>query len=650
MGQNYAIVIGINQYDNLGRLKYAKSDAQAMQRWFCESGFEEVYYFAEDAPPISAPTGKPFLAEPSLGKIKNFLDRRFGSVFLQPSDNLWFFFAGHGKRHGEQDYLMLADSNPRQVADTALEIDALSAKFRASGAGNVILFLDACRNDGSRDGLGIGTQMHPGVITFYSCSPGEESFEIDEIASGAFTHALLKGLQAHGEGNCATVERLHNYLKGKVPLLAQKYKSNQQTPSLRLDPETKLDVILLPREARSSDVVKLKNHALVAENQGKFENARELWIQILTNAPGDREAIEAIERLVRSSREQTERTTQSPQAAVPQLIDWQSILEMSDLGNTRSVRLPHPTGRSQTAPVNQYVDSVFRRNSSSGINIPGKVVSSVLVLIGFAWLVNLFGYTKIPVREPVPTYDPLAEMIEKLAVRQWKDADRLTHDILEKDINTPTFQVASVQEFNQIQQTIPQIQQTVQQVPQTVQQVPQTVQQVPSVVGKAKTNLKENSPSKSTDQSPRVQQVEQVPLVLGEVQADPKEDFPIKSTSKVQANGGKKLSQQRIDAAGKIRCETMRVINDSWAKHSQGKLGFSSQLKIYGELGGIPSQELSSEAWNKFGDQVGWRRKGRWITPAEYDFESPNPPAGHFPTRIPGIDEAIFRAAERCRV
>jgi uncharacterized caspase-like protein len=97
MGQNYAVVIGINQYDNLGRLKYAKSDAQAMQRWFCESGFEEVYYFAEDAPPISAPTGKPFLAEPSLGKIKNFLDRRFGSAFLQPSDNLWFFFAGHGK-------------------------------------------------------------------------------------------------------------------------------------------------------------------------------------------------------------------------------------------------------------------------------------------------------------------------------------------------------------------------------------------------------------------------------------------------------------------------------------------------------------------------------------------------------------------------
>jgi cell fate (sporulation/competence/biofilm development) regulator YlbF (YheA/YmcA/DUF963 family) len=287
------------------------------------------------------------------------------------------------------------------------------------------------------------------------------------------------------------------------------------------------------------------------------------------------------------------------------------------------------------------------------MNIPGKVASSVLILIGFAWLVSLFAPPNFFVREPVATYDPLAEMLEKLAARQWKDADRLTHDILEKDINTPTSQPVRVQEFNQIQQatqTVQQVPQTVQETTQTVQQVPQTVQQVPSVVGKAKTNLKENSLSKSTDQSSSVQRVEQVPLVLGEVQADPKEDFPIQSTSKIQANGGKKQYQQRIDAAGKIRCETMRLINDSWTKHSQGKLGFSSQLKIYGELGGTPSQELSSEAWNKFGDQVGWRKKGRWITRAEYDFESPNPPAGHFPTRIPGIDDAIFGAAERCRL
>jgi uncharacterized caspase-like protein/uncharacterized protein YoxC len=635
MGQNYAIVIGINQYDNLGRLKYAKSDAQAMQRWFCESGFEEVYYFAEDAPPISAPTGNLFLAEPSLGKIKNFLDRRFGSAFLQPSDNLWFFFAGHGKRHGEQDYLMLADSNPRQVADTALEIDALSAKFRSSGAGNVILFLDACRNDGGRDGLGIGTQIHPGVITFYACSPGEESFEIDEIASGAFTHALLKGLQVHGEGNCATVERLHNYLKAKVPLLAQKYKSHQQTPSLRLDPETKLDVILLPREARSSDVVKLKNHALVAENQGEFENARELWIQILTTSPGDRQAIEAIERLARSSRERVERNTQSPPDAVPQPVDWQSILDMNNLGNTRSARLPNRTEEYKVSMFYKFVHDVFKRQSSSGINIPGKVVSSVLILVGFAWLVNLLIDPKISVREPVVAYDPLATM---LAARQWKEADRLTHEILEKDINTPVPQPVSV---HQIQQTT----QAVQQTTQAVQQIPQTIQQTTQAVGKAKTTLKENSPSQSSDPSLKVQSVEQVPLVLGEVQADPKVPLEVG-----KANDGKKQYQQRIDAAGKIRCETMRVVNDSWTRYGQGKLGFSSQLKIYGELGGNPNQELSSEAWNKFGDQVGWRKKGRWITRAEYNFESPNPPAGHFPTRIPGIDDAIFRAAERCRL
>jgi uncharacterized caspase-like protein len=551
MGQNYAIVIGINQYDNLGRLKYAKSDAQAMQRWFCESGFEEVYYFAEDAPPISAPTGKPFPAEPSLGKIKNFLDRRFGSAFLQPSDNLWFFFAGHGKRHGEQDYLMLADSNPRQVADTALEIDALSAKFRSSGAGNVILFLDACRNDGGRDGLGIGTQIHPGVITFYSCSPGEESFEIDEIASGAFTHALLKGLQVHGEGNCATVERLHNYLKGKVSLLAQTYKSNQQTPSLRLDPETKVDVILLPREARSSDVIKLKHHALSAENHGKVHDARNLWIQILTNSPGDHDAIEAIERLARNS--------------------WDVESEDQEL-------LPDEDDNSTEFDL----DIVL----SGTINKVLKYKWTILIILGF-----IFG-GKACASSAEEQADPLRPLLRYLNSQDWKAADRLTNDILLKQINDEPQPIAS---------TI----------------LPGAVESEEAVVKK--------NPASSTV-------VKKTPT---------NNDKKTSSVNDVQY-------EKKMASSDRINCETMRRIDDYWTRSSQGKLGLSRQLRIYGEVGGTPNQELTSDAWNKFMDQVGWRKNGRLITSAEHDFNAP--PAGHFPTMLPGVEDAIFRAAERCRL
>ncbi|WP_231510249.1 caspase family protein [Fischerella sp. PCC 9605] len=34
MGRNWAIAVGINNYDNLQALKYAKRDAEAMYAWF----------------------------------------------------------------------------------------------------------------------------------------------------------------------------------------------------------------------------------------------------------------------------------------------------------------------------------------------------------------------------------------------------------------------------------------------------------------------------------------------------------------------------------------------------------------------------------------------------------------------------------------
>jgi hypothetical protein len=55
MAKNWAIAIGINQYDNLKSLKYAKGDAEAMKAW-CEQegGFEPqgLFLFTEDSPPF----------------------------------------------------------------------------------------------------------------------------------------------------------------------------------------------------------------------------------------------------------------------------------------------------------------------------------------------------------------------------------------------------------------------------------------------------------------------------------------------------------------------------------------------------------------------------------------------------------------------
>jgi formylglycine-generating enzyme required for sulfatase activity len=75
-----------------------------------------------------------------------FLQKQFETPLLQPGDNLWFFFAGHGRRYQDKDYLMLPDSDPSNVGETAVSVDYVTERLRRSGADNVVLLLDACRD------------------------------------------------------------------------------------------------------------------------------------------------------------------------------------------------------------------------------------------------------------------------------------------------------------------------------------------------------------------------------------------------------------------------------------------------------------------------------------------------------------------------
>ena len=301
MGRNWAIAIGINTYDNLQSLSYANRDAAAMRDYFVnEAGFEQVYYFAEDAPDIELDYGPPFKPFPTFAKLDRFLDIRFENQALGSGDNVWFFFAGHGKRHKNRDYLLPSDVNPRNLERTALSIAALTERLRRCGADNVILLLDACRNEGNegdRDGEGIGNEQQKGVVTLFSCSPNERSYEIDQLQHGSFTYTLLQGLRTQGEGNCATVERLDQHLRYQVPELNRRYAKPTQTPYTNAEPIAKRHLILLPKQATLADVTILKNDALEAEAEQDYELAEQLWVRVLTVSPGDRQAIKAIQRL-----------------------------------------------------------------------------------------------------------------------------------------------------------------------------------------------------------------------------------------------------------------------------------------------------------------------------------------------------------------
>ncbi|NCT54026.1 MAG: SUMF1/EgtB/PvdO family nonheme iron enzyme, partial [Microcystis aeruginosa G13-03] len=214
-------------------------------------------------------------------------------------DNLWFFFAGHGRRDQDKDYLMLPDSDPGNVRETAVSVDYVTERLRRSGADNVVLLLDACRDEDSRGGLGIGEEEYQGVITFYSCTANQQSWEIDELQQGSFTHTLLEGLRRQGEANCATVERLDEYLRRQVERINARYGKPRQNPYLKAEPPHKLYFILLEQVATLKDVQPLKYQASLAENRGDLDLAEQLWIRVLGASRGDLDAIEAIKRIAR---------------------------------------------------------------------------------------------------------------------------------------------------------------------------------------------------------------------------------------------------------------------------------------------------------------------------------------------------------------
>jgi hypothetical protein len=79
-------------------------------------------------------------------------------------------------------------------------------------------------------------------------------------------------------------------------------------------------------------------------------------------------------------------------------------------------------------------------------------------------------------------------------------------------------------------------------------------------------------------------------------------------------------------------CTDLRTMDNLWVKYSAGRFGFSIQKKIYLEVGGKPDGKYYQEAWDKFGDRVGWRVNQDWInTLVTFDTTAPS---GHLPSLL----------------
>ena len=298
MAKNYAITIGINKYEHISRpLKYAASDAEKVKDFLLtEAGFNQVFYFSDYSPSIEN-----ISTRPTRSNLLILLTKTLEKEFMGAGDNFWFFFSGHGARVKGIDYIIPSDAFVEDIESSAISVNYIIQRLQRSGADNVILILDACREQGdnaqSKSITGVGEQTEreareKGVISICSCSPDEYSWELEELQQGAFTYALLEGLGSQGQK--ATVEGLNEYLKYRVKELAQ-YKG-QQTPRVMADPIEKSHLILMPKYATLGDIAILKIDAYKAQMNRNFEQAERLWIRVLETGV-DMDAVQALQKI-----------------------------------------------------------------------------------------------------------------------------------------------------------------------------------------------------------------------------------------------------------------------------------------------------------------------------------------------------------------
>src|SRR5262245_6950691 len=227
--KRYALIIGVDQYadGSISPLDGAANDAKALADALIRyAGFpaDQVILLATDQPPQRQPTRDEILLR--LSNLRSAV----------PKDGLLLVaFAGHGIERNGQAYLL--PSNARIHGDiellqeTSISVTRMKDAIHAVGVGQVLLFLDACRNDpasGWADSVnpltkaytrGFDFDVRNREATAFATEVGARAYEYKEKRQGYFTWALVEGLkgEAANERGEVTLSRLIRHVQEAVP-------------------------------------------------------------------------------------------------------------------------------------------------------------------------------------------------------------------------------------------------------------------------------------------------------------------------------------------------------------------------------------------------------------------------------------------------
>jgi len=232
IAKRYAVVIGVDQYADtqITTLGGASNDAKTLANALVQyAGFpsEQVTVLASDQPAERQPTRG------------NILRRLSNLAAVVPADGLLLLsFAGHGIERSGQAFLLPSDA---QVSDdvelieqTAINVSQIKDRIKKIGVTQVLLILDACRNDpvgrANADNpltptytrgfnFDVRNREVQAFATLYATEVGHRAYEFKEKKQGYFTWILVEALRgaAANEKGEVTLANLVKYLQERVP-------------------------------------------------------------------------------------------------------------------------------------------------------------------------------------------------------------------------------------------------------------------------------------------------------------------------------------------------------------------------------------------------------------------------------------------------
>ncbi len=212
--KSWAVLIGINEYQQWPKLKYAVNDAEAVETLVRKLGFDEVIMVLD--------------REATQQRILRVLgDELYAKT--RDDDRVFIFFAGHGQTQdlpsgGKDGYIIPVDGDLNNYYSTAISMQQLQRLADRIRAKHMFYAMDACFSGLLLQLRGEALNEPPGELTTVPArqvlTAGAEGEKVAETGGhGLFTKSLLSGLAGAADLNkdgYITASELYRYITPQV--------------------------------------------------------------------------------------------------------------------------------------------------------------------------------------------------------------------------------------------------------------------------------------------------------------------------------------------------------------------------------------------------------------------------------------------------